>query len=112
AAARFNSEKYKVGHSGKHELPIAMVALAATAVYAALEAYALGSQASHIEFEANKYTPVYNDHVDVLEQIQLDDEDKFSALMAHLFKVASGMAKGRGASARRVDTSKIAASFD
>ncbi|KAI0043722.1 hypothetical protein FA95DRAFT_1609122 [Auriscalpium vulgare] len=100
AAARFNSEKYNIGPNPVPTLQ----------VYAALEAYALGSQASHIEFEANKYTPIYNDHVDVLEQIELDDEHKFSALMVHLYKAASGMTKG--ASARRVDTSKIAASFD
>ncbi|KAI0038446.1 hypothetical protein FA95DRAFT_1613386 [Auriscalpium vulgare] len=111
AAARFKVDKYMAAGRGDNpELPIAMVALAATAVYVALEAYALGPEATHVEFEANKYTKIYCDHVETLEEILLEDEGKFSALMAHLFKAASGMKTG--SSARRVDTSKIASTFD
>ncbi|KAI0037964.1 hypothetical protein FA95DRAFT_1613738 [Auriscalpium vulgare] len=90
AAVRFNEKKYQAAGTGdKPELPIAMVALASTAVYVALDCYSLGSQPTHLEFEANKYTGVYLEHVDVLEQIRLDNPVKFSALMAHLFKAAS-----------------------
>ncbi|KAL1697494.1 hypothetical protein GGG16DRAFT_107410 [Schizophyllum commune] len=73
------------------ELPIAMVALAATAVCAALEDRSLGvHNKKTTEFSSDTVFNIYEDHVRALTAIRDSKPAAFHRLMADLFKEVSG----------------------
>ncbi|KAI0690833.1 hypothetical protein BC835DRAFT_1433959 [Cytidiella melzeri] len=69
------------------ELPIPIVALAATAVHCALLEWKTGEH-SKLSFHGDTYQPVYERHVKVLEDIR-NDHAKYHRMMADLYKTVS-----------------------
>ncbi|KAI9433896.1 hypothetical protein H4582DRAFT_1788704, partial [Lactarius indigo] len=66
------------------EVPTAMVALVATALYATLYEWRTGEQ-QVTEFSANAYLDVYNGHVNTLNHIRKEREGAFHLMMADIY---------------------------
>ncbi|KAH9168126.1 hypothetical protein EDB89DRAFT_2074246 [Lactarius sanguifluus] len=71
-----------------YEVPIPMVALAATALYAALYEWRTGEQ-QIAEFSTNSYLDVYLGHVNTLELIREKRSSAFRSMMADIYSQAS-----------------------
>ncbi|KAF8269739.1 hypothetical protein EI94DRAFT_1724597 [Lactarius quietus] len=71
-----------------YEVPIPMVALVATALYAALYEWRTGEQ-KVTEFSANAYMDVYNGHVNTLKYIRERREGAFHLMMADIYTQAN-----------------------
>ncbi|KAN0105102.1 hypothetical protein V8E52_011375, partial [Russula decolorans] len=69
------------------EVPIAMVALVATALYAAIQEWRTGVQRS-VEFSTNAYLDVYNGHVNTFNHIRLNREESFHTMMTDIYRQA------------------------
>jgi len=94
----------------KHEVPIAMVALVATALYAALYEWRSGEQ-NIVEFSTTSYLDVYNGHVNTLLLIQDKRNPAFHTMMADIYAQAShqpGMvATPRGSAVAPIDLTEL-----
>ncbi|KAN0141135.1 hypothetical protein V8E53_000891 [Lactarius tabidus] len=76
-------------HEGEvSEVPIHMVALVATALYATLCEWSTGEQ-QITEFSANAYLDVYNGHVNTLKHIRERHEGGFHLMMADIYAQAN-----------------------
>ncbi|KAN0134201.1 hypothetical protein V8E53_007973 [Lactarius tabidus] len=76
-------------HEGEvREVPIHMVALVATALYATLREWSTGEQ-QITEFSANAYLDVYNGHVNTLKHIRERREGGFHLMMADIYTQAN-----------------------
>ncbi|KAN0131560.1 hypothetical protein V8E53_010668 [Lactarius tabidus] len=76
-------------HEGEvREVPIHMVALVATALYATLCERSTGEQ-QITEFSANAYLDVYNGHVNTLKHIRERHEGGFHLMMADIYAQAN-----------------------
>ncbi|KAH9004437.1 hypothetical protein EDB86DRAFT_3071917 [Lactarius hatsudake] len=71
-----------------YEVSIPMVALAATALYAALYEWRTGEQ-QIMEFSTNSYLDVYLGHVNTLELIREKRSSAFRSMMADIYSQAS-----------------------
>ncbi|KAN0125967.1 hypothetical protein V8E52_001174 [Russula decolorans] len=80
------------------EVPIAMVALVATALYAAIQEWRTGVQRS-VEFSTNAYLDVYNGHVNTFNHIRLNQEESFHTMMTDIYRQASQGVVGSSAGA-------------
>jgi hypothetical protein len=80
------------------EVPIAMVALVATALYAAIQEWRTGVQRS-VEFSTNAYLDVYNGHVNTFNHIRLNREESFHTMMTDIYRQASQGVVGSSAGA-------------
>ncbi|KAF8989292.1 hypothetical protein BDQ17DRAFT_1257021, partial [Cyathus striatus] len=67
------------------ELPIAMVALGSTAVYAALLEWKEGMKLSK-SFDGNLFATTYQDHIDILEDMQGEHPKAFHSIMHELYQ--------------------------
>ncbi|KAI9438454.1 hypothetical protein BJY52DRAFT_1195946 [Lactarius psammicola] len=78
------------GSDGKtrHEVPIPMVALVATALYATIYEWRTGEQ-QIAEFSANVYLDVYNGHINTLLQIRERHVGAFHSMMAEIYSQVS-----------------------
>ncbi|KAI0683941.1 hypothetical protein BC835DRAFT_1466986 [Cytidiella melzeri] len=83
------------------ELPIPIVALAATAVHCALLEWKSGEHIKH-PFHGDTYQPIYEHHVKVLEDIR-NEGGKYHRLMADLYQTVS---RGKNPAAN-VDTAAL-----
>lgn len=79
------------------EVPISMVALVATALYASIIEWRTGSQ-QVTEFSANTYFDVYQGHINTLRLIRDKRGNAFHRMMADIYSQASSSAAGDGAS--------------
>ncbi|KAJ7466391.1 hypothetical protein FB451DRAFT_412753 [Mycena latifolia] len=70
---------------GKRELPDAMVALAATAVYAALLELRMTGQRQNIPFTEDAYEDTYRNHMETLSQVRGTAPTAMHKLMHELF---------------------------
>ncbi|KAN0139146.1 hypothetical protein V8E53_003035 [Lactarius tabidus] len=70
------------------EVPIHMVALVATVLYATIREWSTGEQVI-AEFSANAYLDVYNSHVNMLKHIQERHEGGFHLKMANIYTQAN-----------------------
>ncbi|KAN0141184.1 hypothetical protein V8E53_000940 [Lactarius tabidus] len=77
-----------------YEVPIAMVALVATALYAALYEWRTG-ELQVAEFSANAYLDVYLGHMNTLKHIREKCEGAFHLMMANIYKQADSPPNGR-----------------
>ncbi|KAN0130984.1 hypothetical protein V8E53_011117 [Lactarius tabidus] len=77
-----------------YEVPIAMVALVATALYAALYEWCTG-ELQVAEFSANAYLDVYLGHMNTLKHIREKCEGAFHLMMADIYKQADSPPNGR-----------------
>ncbi|KAH9016184.1 hypothetical protein EDB85DRAFT_1898293 [Lactarius pseudohatsudake] len=77
------------GADGKisQEVPISMVALVATALYATLFEWRTGEQQSR-EFSANTFLDVYLGHVNTLNHIRMNRDGVYHLMMADIFSQA------------------------
>ncbi|KAN0123161.1 hypothetical protein V8E52_003114 [Russula decolorans] len=80
------------------EVPIAMVALVATALYAAIQEWRTGVQRS-VEFSTNAYLDIYNGHVNTFNHIRLNREESFHTMMTDIYRQASQGVVGSSAGA-------------
>ncbi|KAH9013213.1 hypothetical protein EDB85DRAFT_2158401 [Lactarius pseudohatsudake] len=71
-----------------YEVPIPMLALVATALYAALYEWRTGEQ-QIAEFSTNSYLDVYQGHVNTLELIREKRSGVFRSMMADIYRQAS-----------------------
>lgn len=69
------------------EVPVPLLALAATAVYSALFWKSLGSPGK-FNFSGNQFSETYNYHVKTLEQLKRDAPGKFHYMMADIYEAA------------------------
>ncbi|KAF8259410.1 hypothetical protein EI94DRAFT_1707127 [Lactarius quietus] len=69
------------------EVPIPMVALVATALYAAIYDWQTGEQVV-AEFSANAFLDIYNGHVNTLKHIRERHEGAFHLMMADIYAQA------------------------
>ncbi|KAG2062599.1 hypothetical protein BDR04DRAFT_1168345 [Suillus decipiens] len=67
------------------EVPIPLLALVATAVYAALFWKTLGSPGK-FNFTGNQFSETYVFHVKFLEDLKMDAPGKFHCMMAHVYE--------------------------
>lgn len=74
------------------EVPICMVALVATALYAAIDEWRTGKH-EPTNFSADRYLEPYDGHVYNLEYIRTTKPTAFHTMMAHLYTHASGRAR-------------------
>ncbi|KAI9436434.1 hypothetical protein H4582DRAFT_2058711 [Lactarius indigo] len=72
----------------RREVPIPMVALVATALYATLYEWCMGEQ-QVTEFSASVYLDVYNGHINTLHQIKERRSGAFRAMMSEIYTQAS-----------------------
>ncbi|KAI9431931.1 hypothetical protein H4582DRAFT_2084387 [Lactarius indigo] len=72
----------------RREVPIPMVALVATALYATLYEWRTGEQ-QVTEFSASAYLDVYNGHINTLHQIKERRSGAFRAMMSEIYTQAS-----------------------
>ncbi|KAF8261295.1 hypothetical protein EI94DRAFT_1810478 [Lactarius quietus] len=70
-----------------------MVALIATALYAAIYEWRNGA-CQVTEFLANAYLDVYNGHINTLKHIQENREGAFHLMMADIYKKANTITTG------------------
>ncbi|KAN0139137.1 hypothetical protein V8E53_003026 [Lactarius tabidus] len=80
-----------------HEVPIPMVALAATALYAVLYEWRTGEQ-QVAEFSANAYLDVYLGHVNTLKHIREHRAGAFHFMMADIYTKANTPATNESSS--------------
>ncbi|KAH9012014.1 hypothetical protein EDB84DRAFT_1569409 [Lactarius hengduanensis] len=80
------------GTNGKisQEVPISMVALVATALYATLFEWRTGEQQS-MEFSANTFLDVYLGHVNMLNHICMNQDGVYHLMMVDIFSQASAL---------------------
>lgn len=71
-----------------YKVPVPMVALVATALYATLHEWRTGEQ-QIVEFSANAYLDVYLGHVNTLKHIRENREGAFHLMMADIYTQAS-----------------------
>ncbi|KAI9444390.1 hypothetical protein BJY52DRAFT_1194415 [Lactarius psammicola] len=71
-----------------YEVPVPMVALVATALYAALYEWRTGEH-QVMEFSANSYLDVYQGHVNTLRLIQKKRGSAFRSMMANIYSQAN-----------------------
>ncbi|KAF8257147.1 hypothetical protein EI94DRAFT_1709530 [Lactarius quietus] len=77
------------GHEGEmYEVPVPMVALVATALYATIYEWHTGEQ-QIAEFSANAYLDVYHGHINTLNHIQDKRPGAFHLMMADIYVKAS-----------------------
>ncbi|KAL0955350.1 hypothetical protein HGRIS_001599 [Hohenbuehelia grisea] len=76
------------------ELPIPIVALAATAVHCALLEWQTGEH-NKLTFHGDTYQPIYERHVKVLEDVR-NERGKYHRLMADLYEMTSRSKKLAG----------------
>ncbi|KIJ90601.1 hypothetical protein K443DRAFT_15078, partial [Laccaria amethystina LaAM-08-1] len=76
--------KSSVGKDDRKELPIAMAALVATAVYVALYEWRNGKK-SKVKFEGNTFLAIYSHHATTLQQMKEDSPNGYHEIMAELF---------------------------
>ncbi|KAF8268433.1 hypothetical protein EI94DRAFT_1800470 [Lactarius quietus] len=69
------------------EVPIPMVALVATALYATIYKWRTREQ-QITEFSANAYLDVYHSHIDTLKHIQENRPGTYHLMMADIYKLA------------------------
>ncbi|KAF8256473.1 hypothetical protein EI94DRAFT_1646045 [Lactarius quietus] len=69
------------------EVPIPMVALVATALYATIYKWRTGEQ-QITELSANAYLDVYHSHVNTLKHIQEKRPGAYHLMMADIYKLA------------------------
>ncbi|KAF8993878.1 hypothetical protein BDQ17DRAFT_1431380 [Cyathus striatus] len=81
AVIKYNNE---IDNLDKPELPIAMVALGATAVYAALLEWVEGIKTSR-SFDGNVFAIIYESHVETLEGMREDHLRAFHVIMHELY---------------------------
>ncbi|KAF8259217.1 hypothetical protein EI94DRAFT_1813701 [Lactarius quietus] len=74
--------------SPSREVPIPMVALVATALYATLYKWCTGEQQAH-EFSTNAYMDVYAGHVNMFRHILKNQEQAFHVMMSNIYAQAS-----------------------
>ncbi|KAI9429385.1 hypothetical protein H4582DRAFT_2089337 [Lactarius indigo] len=72
----------------RREVPIPMVALVVTALYATLYEWRTGEQ-QVTEFSASAYLDVYNGHINTLRQIKERRSGAFRAMMSEIYTQAS-----------------------
>ncbi|KAH9060267.1 hypothetical protein EDB87DRAFT_1616839, partial [Lactarius vividus] len=72
----------------QHEVPIPMVALVATALYATIYEWRTGVQ-QVAEFSASAYLDVYHGHINTLRQIKERRGGAFRAMMTEIYHQAS-----------------------
>ncbi|KAM6490365.1 hypothetical protein JOM56_005119 [Amanita muscaria] len=65
-----------------------MIALAATAVFAALKEWELGHRVQ-THFTANLFDSIYRTHIKHLEKIQALNETGYNAMLRRLFRLAA-----------------------
>ncbi|KAF8327523.1 hypothetical protein F5887DRAFT_1083736 [Amanita rubescens] len=80
--------RFKPGEEPTYALSPAMVALAATAVFAALKEWESGFRTG-IQFMANFYHGVYLDHIKGLNDIKAQKPLAYTSLLRRLFRMAS-----------------------
>jgi len=73
------------------EVPVPMVALVATALYAAIQEWRTGVQ-KNIEFSANAFLDVYNGHINTFNHIRNNREGAFHTMMTDIYTRASSAA--------------------
>ncbi|KAN0105563.1 hypothetical protein V8E52_010914 [Russula decolorans] len=85
------------GHDGepRNEVPVAMVALVATALYASLYEWR-GGEHQPAEFSANSYLDVYDGHVNTFNHIKERHLGAYHTMMADLYAQASVTPAGHG----------------
>ncbi|KAI9448875.1 hypothetical protein BJY52DRAFT_1193093 [Lactarius psammicola] len=71
-----------------HEVPVPMVALVATALYATIYEWRTGEQ-QVTEFSANAYLDVYHGNVNTLTHIRENREGAFHLMMADIYRQAN-----------------------
>ncbi|KAI0685648.1 hypothetical protein BC835DRAFT_1421041 [Cytidiella melzeri] len=98
---RFSSTFKEGTKKDELELPIPIVALAATAVHCALLEWKSGEHIKH-PFHGDTYQPIYEHHVKVLEDIR-NEGGKYHRLMADLYQTVS---RGKNPAAN-VDTAAL-----
>jgi len=69
------------------EVPIAMVALVATALYAAIQEWQSGIHRP-VEFSTNAYIDVYNGHINTFVHIRSKREESFHNMMSEIYSQA------------------------
>ncbi|KAF8267786.1 hypothetical protein EI94DRAFT_1801196 [Lactarius quietus] len=67
-----------------HEVPVPMVALVVTALYATLYEWCTGEQMTH-GFSANSYMDVYAGHVNTLRHVMKNRERAFHVMMSDIY---------------------------
>ncbi|KAH8994406.1 hypothetical protein EDB86DRAFT_3078268 [Lactarius hatsudake] len=94
----------KSGDNGQmvHEVPIAMVALVATALYASIYEWRTGVR-QVVEFSTTTYFDVYRHHVDTLGFIRDGRDSAFHNMMAKIYTEASEFGNGTGTSMVQID---------
>ncbi|KAF8262772.1 hypothetical protein EI94DRAFT_1742680, partial [Lactarius quietus] len=75
------------------EVPTPMVALVATALYAAIYEWRNGAH-QVAEFSANAYLDVYNGHINTLKHIRENREGAFHLMMADIYEKANTITTG------------------
>ncbi|KAN0109142.1 hypothetical protein V8E52_009573 [Russula decolorans] len=85
------------GHDGepRNEVPVTMVALVATALYASLYEWR-GGEHQPAEFSANSYLDVYDGHVNTFNHIKERHLGAYHTMMADLYAQASVTPAGHG----------------
>ncbi|KAF8325725.1 hypothetical protein F5887DRAFT_1085230 [Amanita rubescens] len=86
-------DHFKLGEQASYALTPAMVALAATAVYAAIREWETGRYVS-THFSANIFADIYRNHVTHLLEIQAKNRPAYESLMRRLFRLASNTGFG------------------
>jgi hypothetical protein len=77
----------------RREVPVPMLALAATALYAAIREWRTGTHHS-IDFSANGYLDVYQGHVDTLMHISERRNNAYHVMMCDIYYQASSSVGG------------------
>ncbi|KAH9161634.1 hypothetical protein EDB89DRAFT_2080488 [Lactarius sanguifluus] len=94
----------KSGDNGQmvREVPIVMVALVATALYASIYEWRTGIR-QVVEFSTTTYFDVYRHHVDTLGFIRDGQDSAFHNMMAKIYTEASEFGNGTGTSMVQID---------
>jgi len=108
-AHRFRSQ-FSI-HQGRdgvvlRELPIAMVALVATALYAAIKEWSTGTH-KFMEFSSNAFQDVYNGHVNTFRHILENREDAYHLMMSDLYSQAISARIGFSAAIANIELDDI-----
>ncbi|KAI9449054.1 hypothetical protein BJY52DRAFT_1192902 [Lactarius psammicola] len=76
-----------MGYVMEYEVPVPMVALVATALYASIHEWRTGSR-QPVEFSTSAYFDVYKGHIDTFQLIR-ENQGKFHVMMADIYSKAS-----------------------
>ncbi|KAJ3571447.1 hypothetical protein NP233_g3751 [Leucocoprinus birnbaumii] len=82
-------------HPSEEELPMCMIALAATALYAALVAWESGKCQAQ-KFEADQFKSTYDHHIDYLKAMKRENLNAYHKITSNLLEYATNGAPKKG----------------